>query len=564
MRPLVKKYFLGFSPDHQEWQQGSLIVIMLAFIIFLLPVLNQISTYHSDERFYTDSALYMLQHQDYLTPHYADGSLRLNKPIATYWLLMASYAVCGINFFGARLPFLLIGCLTLWLTYKLALALFGQRRDALLAAAILASNIQFITLSLRATPDILQTLFLNLSLYGFVELLLHQDRRLNSYLFAYSGAALAVATKGLLGIAPVAFAFVFALFLKGRRDHLKGLVHVPVMLSAAVVAVAWFAVMHLQHGDQELERFFQDQVGDRLIGPKYLFLINLKDYLWGYLRYFMPWSLVALAGCWCCRQKLSAFVKKNLLSIAFIIGWTGLLLLIFCGGNINRTRYLIPTYPLMAILCASVFMSVFPNSGLQRLWRWICGILLGLLLVIGTILTAGGVLLDWCLLLSGIVILGAACLAMWRKAFFSPLTVSLLMLLSTACTYFLILPVFRSVPSIQVADTVLADTQSAKPVVLKVERCLTFARQLYVISNGRIIPSEFPKGPLPPDLGQHPLALLSQKTVQSIAPINYSLKACGSVSRSARADELWRAWRSGGRQAFFQTLREPVYLARRK
>jgi 4-amino-4-deoxy-L-arabinose transferase-like glycosyltransferase len=112
---------------------------------------------------------------------------------------------------------------------------------------------------------------------------------MRTYLSAYMGAALAVATKGLLGIAPVAFAFIFASFSKERKERIRSLVNPPVMVSAAFLAASWFAIMYWQHGHEELARFYQDQVGERLSGPKYLFLLNLKDYLWGFVRYFMPW-----------------------------------------------------------------------------------------------------------------------------------------------------------------------------------------------------------------------------------------------------------------------------------
>ena len=74
------------------------------------------------------------------------------KPILTYWLIIAGYTVFGVNFFAARLPFLLVGGMSIWLTYRMALQLFNQHRVALLAAVILASNTQFFMLCLRAHP----------------------------------------------------------------------------------------------------------------------------------------------------------------------------------------------------------------------------------------------------------------------------------------------------------------------------------------------------------------------------------------------------------------------------
>ena len=554
--------------DSQASPKYTLPLMVLAFFLFLLPVLPQVGTYHSDERFYTDAAVYMSLHHDYLTPHYADGSLRLNKPIATYWLLMAGYALWGMTLLGARLPFLLSGCLILWLTYRISLALFARRRDGLFAAAILAGNVQFIALSLRATPDILQTLFLNLSLFGFIRLLFHEDNRQRNYLIAYLGAALAVATKGMLGIAPVVFAFVFACFLEGRRAHLRRLFNGPAMLSAVILGSAWFVAMLMQHGHQELARFYQDQVGDRLSGPKYLFLLNLKDYLWGFVRYFAPWCLVVLAGLWLCRKSLSAFVREHRRAVGFIAGWTAILLVIFSAGNISRTRYLIPAYPLLAVLCASLFTAVFQAGGIQRMWRWICRIFLGLMLVLGAALTVGGAALHWQLSMAGFLLLAAAVPCAWfmlrRHTALPPLAFAMLVLFTTASTHSLVLPVFRFVPTRQTAETVLADSGRHFPVTLWAERRLKFAGQLYLISKGRIVPIHFHAGPLPPDLDQHPLVLLTQNAMDKVSLADYTTTPCGPVTRPASFDELWRAWRTGRRRAVFDTLQEPCYLARRK
>ena len=41
----------------------------------------------------------MLQHQDYLNPHYADGALRTRKPIITYLTLITSYKLLGVSSF---------------------------------------------------------------------------------------------------------------------------------------------------------------------------------------------------------------------------------------------------------------------------------------------------------------------------------------------------------------------------------------------------------------------------------------------------------------------------------
>src|SRR5207249_2971447 len=93
----------------------------------------------------------------------------------------------------------------------LSLALFHRADDAFLALLIAASNLQLLTLSIRSTPDILVILFILLSFLGFAQIIFRGNLSFFSFLLAYGGAGLAVQTKGLLGIFPVAFAFVYCL-----------------------------------------------------------------------------------------------------------------------------------------------------------------------------------------------------------------------------------------------------------------------------------------------------------------------------------------------------------------
>ena len=563
----MMKRFLKIRGQVDVERHSHLVLILILYFLFLLPSLNEVSTFHSDERFYTDSAIYMIHHHDYLTPYYPDGDFRLNKPIVTYWALIISYALLGISFFSSRLPFLLAACATLWVTHKMALRLFGSRWQALLAVAILGSNIQFITSSLRATPDILQTLFLNLSLYGFIAIIFSHDNRLRNYLCAYIGAALAIETKGLLGIAPIAFVFIYIVVTK-EPGRVEKLAHLPVMLLAAVAATAWYIAMYLQHGDGALGHFYQDQVGDRFSGPKYYILLNIKDYIWGVFRHFMPWSLMLVAGLGLCRKKIQSHISRHRSAVRFVLGWFALLLLIFMGANISRTRYLIPAYPLLSVLMASIFSVVWEDARIQGFWRWICGAACTLMAICGCLLVLSGMALHWKLLTAGAVLIIAAFWAMnftvRNRSAFSPIIIGLCIVLVAASGHALVAPVFDFAPSRKVTACILQLPDIQQPVSVWLEKEHKFAGQLYLLSEGRIAAHRFSDVAVPENLGNHQLVVLTQKTKETLDLAQYEVTVCGAVNRSITMDALWRAFRSGGKEAFFMAMQEPLYLARRR
>src|SRR5208337_2865810 len=92
-------------------------ILIIIFFFAFLPLLPSTVKYHGDEMFYTDPAIRMVQTGDYFTPYYYDGTLQLRKPIITYWAVVASYKIFGINLFSSRIPFLIAGCLIIWFTY---------------------------------------------------------------------------------------------------------------------------------------------------------------------------------------------------------------------------------------------------------------------------------------------------------------------------------------------------------------------------------------------------------------------------------------------------------------
>ena len=553
------------DPTHSN---RPIALLLLLFFLLLSPIVSQVSTYHSDEHYYTDSAVYMIQHSDYLSPHYTDGSLRTKKPILTYWLIIAGYCLFGINFFAARLPFLLAGCATLWVTYTMALQLFGTRRVALLSAAVLASNIQFMMLCLRATPDILQVLFMNVSLYGFMAIVFKKDLRLRNYILMYFGAALVVQTKGLLGVVVIGFIFAY-FFTAGKKESPTGrITHWPVMALAAAVALSWYGYMLVQHGASSLGGFYTDQVGGKISGSKFYILSNLKDYLLGVFRNFMPWSLVLVAGTIVCRKTLHDAVKQHRRAVVFIAGWFGLLLAIFLGSSDCRTRYLVPAYPLLAILISCLLRPLFADRVTRKIWTWLCALTLAFAGAGGLILLWIGTILQWRILVAGLILAGgsAAVAYGWRRSrqSLSPTVMGLVILATLAVPRGWVLPTLEFGPSRAMAACILENQPSGQPISVWSPGRANYLRQLYTLSQGRIRVHYFKRGPLPVGLENRPLVILSDAQKKSYPAGDYDIEACGAVFRTPQMNAVWGAMLSGDRDAVLISMQEPLFLARRK
>ncbi|HEU5396639.1 MAG TPA: glycosyltransferase family 39 protein, partial [Verrucomicrobiae bacterium] len=137
--------------------------MVVIFVLAALPFAATFSLYYPDERHYSDGAVQMLAGQGWLIPHTAAGTVRLEKPPLAYWLIAACYKVFGVSAFSSHLPFLLAGCGTIWLTYRLGRKLTQKTGTALIAAAVVASHPQFFLACIRSIPDSLLVFFVTLS-----------------------------------------------------------------------------------------------------------------------------------------------------------------------------------------------------------------------------------------------------------------------------------------------------------------------------------------------------------------------------------------------------------------
>ena len=343
---------VGESPGAKPWSVPGAAVLIAIFFLTLLPIMASGSRYFGDEHFYTDGAIRMVQKGDHFIPYYVtnDGLPHFNKPILTYWAVAAGYEVLGISFFSSRLVFLIAGCLVIWVTSRMAQMLFHSADAALIAAVVILSNFHLFSASVRSTPDVLQCLFLAVSLYAFMDILFNRNQTALNYAFAYIGAALAVQTKGIPGFFQILYVFLFSRLRLRRSVRMTDLLDAKSMVAGTVIALSWFVVVYCKYGDAALKGFYADQVGERLGGGRVSFFSNCWSYLRVTATQFFPWSgLLLLALCLNWKTAKRCFLEYRDVFV-FVAGWYLVLLVTFSGTNFTRGRYLLPAYPLVSVV----------------------------------------------------------------------------------------------------------------------------------------------------------------------------------------------------------------------
>lgn len=394
-------------------QKYTLIIIPVLFLIYSAPSALDYVFHFPDEKYYTDSVLQMMDKEDYFTPYKADGSPRFLKPIATYWVLIASYKMFGISPISSRIFFWLAGALLVALTYLLTLSISKNKKTAGIAAFITASNPLVLMSASRSIPDILLTLFLTISAWGFMEIMLQEKPKKKFYWMAYLGAAFAFETKGIPAAAFAGISILFLLFNPWKRINLKKLIHPASMFIAVFIALSWFIIMYVEHGAMYLDSFFADQVGDRVSSKVSLVFKNGLLGILNLLAFLLPWIAITLSNPKHLQKYISGLSTDKKAIFGFIGIW--MIMIIIMSGAVFKfyDRYLLPVVPLASIFMASVF-----TESETRFKNVILKILLSLNITILTISLLYGIfILPDPLLITGILA-GSTIVILYLKRFF--------------------------------------------------------------------------------------------------------------------------------------------------
>jgi hypothetical protein len=340
------------------------------------------------------------------------------------------------------------------------------------------------------------------------------------------------------------------------------------MTLALALAVSWYAFMAVRHGDGAVWKFYSDQVAGKTGGSGLAVFTNLKDYLLGVLRNFLPWSLLPTLGYLFYRREVHAVIRRHRRSAVFITAWFTLLLAIFVWGSDVRTRYLVPAYPLLAVFVAPLARPMLSRRGIRSVWAVICFVVTGVLIVGGLALVVIGTTIHWKLAVAGtLFIVAAAAAFLVRKQTqhrFSPVVMGMVFMAAAAIPRGFVLPVFDFNPARHLTACILGEAPHEKTVTLWSLERANFLRQLFTVSGGRILVRHFKRGGLPDQLERRPLVLLTRNQKESYNGTDYVIEPCGAIFRAAAPGAIWQALLSGDRDSLMGMMREPLFLARRK
>ncbi|HXC38254.1 MAG TPA: glycosyltransferase family 39 protein, partial [Burkholderiales bacterium] len=341
------------APPH-AW----LILIALAFALAWFGNIGYRKLVKADEGRYAEIPREMVASGDWLTPR-LNGFKYFEKPALQYWATAAAFSVFGLHDWAARLWPALTGFLGVLLVWLIGNRAFGPP-VGLASAAVLASSGIYAFVGHFLTLDMGVSVFMSATvlfcMMGQRDGTAPRAER-NWMLAAWAAAALAMLSKGLIGIVLPGAAFAAYVLLARDWRRLARLHWLPGLALFLLIAAPWFIAVSLANQEffhfffihEHFERFLTKQHGR--YQPFWYFVPVLA-------LGATPWLFSLAAGfANACKGKavyVAPEVKlsrmRSFNSERFLALWCAVVFLFFSASDSKLGSYILPLFPAAALL----------------------------------------------------------------------------------------------------------------------------------------------------------------------------------------------------------------------
>ena len=327
------------------------LVLLVAYVCFFNG-LTAFGLVGPDEPRYASIARDMATSGDWVTPR-LHGEPWLEKPILYYWVAAIGYRVFSDGELAARLPSVLGGLTTMLALGWVAWRFYGPT-TATLFALVFPSSIAVLAFARAATPDMLFTSTLALTLAAATPLVLRNQRRgVWAYQVAFGGAlGLAVLAKGPAGVVLAGASALIGALATKRGARTWRLAGPWALASFAGVALPWYVLCALRNPEfvtvflvshnvaRFLEPVFSHQQPFWYFGP--VLLLGLA-----------PWTAAIIATI---REALTTLTRRTWTGSPsiFFASWVLAPVVFFSLSQSKLPGYVLPAVPAAAMLLAHV------------------------------------------------------------------------------------------------------------------------------------------------------------------------------------------------------------------
>jgi len=352
------------QPDRLSYLQGTRLKRLISFFLSQWPMLMLVllaalmllwklgtgTLGRWDESIYAQVSKEMIQSGDWLTPHW-EYRPWFHKPPLMMWLTAIFYRLFEVNEFWSRAASAFSG-IGLVVTTFLIGKLIYDTYTGFLAALVLMTSYHFVDYARFGTTDIMLALFSFVAVYAYLRL---KEGNQKWWYAVWAACAFALMVKGAAGmIAPVSI--ILALLLDRRlivttqsKHFRRGL-----LLGAAIVA-PWHIFMFVKHG----RAFLGEYLGYHIIARSTTVIeghVGGRSYYINEMRkYFYPWFyLTPFALAMSIKENVRGQSRSRILLLLMMIVLGG-----YTAAQSKLSWYILPVYPVLSILVASVCIRAF-------------------------------------------------------------------------------------------------------------------------------------------------------------------------------------------------------------
>src|SRR5712691_3837058 len=300
-----------------------------------------------DEGRYAEIPREMAASGDWLTPR-LNGFKYFEKPALQYWATAAAFGAFGQNEWAARLWPGLAGFFGVLLVFWTGNRLFGPP-IGLYGALVAASSAMYVLIGHFLSLDMALAFFMSASVFAIALAQRDEsgdDERRRWMLLAWAAAALAVLSKGLVGIVLPAGAVVLYVLIERDRERWARLHLLPGGLLFLAITAPWFVAVSLANPEffrfffihEHVERFLTRE-HDRY-EPAWYFVPVL-------LLGIVPWIVSLFPALWSAwaRSPGARFQPRR-----FLFLWCAVVFAFFSASSSKLGSYILPMFPALALL----------------------------------------------------------------------------------------------------------------------------------------------------------------------------------------------------------------------
>lgn len=319
-----------------EGKKLDVLIILIVAAFIMLFKLGTVPLLDPDEPVYIQTALEMLNHNDFISPRIY-GDFWYDKPPMYYWLIALTVKFLGATELSARLPSAILAIVGAILVYYYGARLF-DRKSALYGALILVTSFEYFYLGKAAVTDITLSCFFSGAIFAYLN---------RQYRWMYMFMGLSVLTKGPVGIVLPAAIILLHLIATKRLAKIFYLKLFQGSIIFLLITAPWYSMMYNLHGTNFVETFLGFHNVTRFLSPEhtsgqiwYYYFPVLCVGFFPWISYFLP----AFFEGWRERNKENG---KNILALMI---WLCVVFIFFSISQTKLISYILPMYPPMALL----------------------------------------------------------------------------------------------------------------------------------------------------------------------------------------------------------------------